>query len=189
MSSGQLKRFDAYAKTLDDFRIRTTTGGFVTIFTFLVISCLLLIELKSFFTIDLVQVLFVDTSRQEKMNISLDIHLSHLPCPYLTVDAMDVSGESQTDIVHHLYKTRLDLNGHIIENEQTKISLQPMKKENETTTTTTGGCESCYGAESTTYPCCANCDEVKAAYRTKGWSFDPGWFDWRIISLSFLSSL
>ena len=71
--SGQLKRFDAYAKTLDDFRIRTTSGGFVTIISSLIIFILFFLELQYYLTTDIVQVLFVDTSRQEKMNITIDI--------------------------------------------------------------------------------------------------------------------
>ncbi|CAF3562418.1 unnamed protein product [Rotaria sp. Silwood1] len=174
--SGQLKRFDAYAKTLEDFRIRTTSGGFVTIISSIIIFLLIIIELKYYLTIDIIQVLFVDTSRQEKMNITIDIKFPILPCSYLTVDAMDISGDSQTDVSHNLYKTRLDLNGNIIENDIIKVSLKPLPKlndDNKNITTTTSQCESCYGAESSVHECCPTCDDVKAAYRIKGWSFDP----------------
>lgn len=174
--SGQLKRFDAYAKTLEDFRIRTTTGGFVTIISSIIIIVLIFMELNYFLTTDVTQVLFVDTSRQEKMNITIDIKFPMLPCSYLTVDAMDVSGDSQTDIVHNLYKTRLDANGTVIENNVVKVSLQPLPKVNNETqpeTTTLPECESCYGGESAVHKCCPTCDDVKAAYRIKGWSFDP----------------
>ncbi len=178
--SGQLKRFDAYAKTLDDFRIRTTSGGFVTIISSIIIFILFFIELNYYLSTDIVQVLFVDTSRQEKMNITIDIKFSVLPCSYLTVDAMDVSGESQTDIIHNLYKTRLDLNGNVIENDIVKVSLEPVLKLNNTKlqdenveTTTVSQCESCYGAESAILKCCPTCDDVKGGYRVKGWSFDP----------------
>ena len=37
-----------------------------------------------------------------------------LPSPDLSVDAMDVSGESQIDIDHHMFKQRLDLDGNPI---------------------------------------------------------------------------
>jgi hypothetical protein len=178
--SRQLKNFDAYAKTLDDFRIRTTSGGFVTIISSLIIFLLLFLELKYFLTTDIVQVLFVDTSRQEKMNISIDIKFPVLPCSYLTVDAMDISGDSQTDIIHNLYKTRIDLNGNILENDIIKVSLQPLPKANNTKlnqenveSTTISECQSCYGAESAVHKCCPTCDDVKTAYRVKGWSFDP----------------
>lgn len=179
--SGQLKRFDAYAKTLDDFRIRTTSGGFVTIISSLIICLLFLVELKYFLTTDIVQVLFVDTSRQEKMNITIDMKFPTLPCSYLTIDAMDISGDSQTDIIHNLFKTRLDLNGNILENDIIKVSLQPLPKTNQNNTkiadeniesTILPECESCYGAESAVHKCCSTCDEVKAAYRVKGWSLD-----------------
>lgn len=33
---------------------------------------------------------------------------------------------------------------------------------------------SCYGAETTESPCCSSCEEVREAYRNKGWSInDP----------------
>jgi len=172
--SGQLKRFDAYAKTLDDFRVRTTSGGLVTIISTLIIFILFFLQLQYYLTVDVEQVLFVDTSRQEKMNITIDIRFPVLPCSYLTIDAMDISGESQTDIIHNLYKTRLDLDGKAVSNDVVKVSLQPIPKINGTQDNTTTGsdCESCYGAESETHKCCPTCDEVKAAYRQKGWSFD-----------------
>ena len=172
--SGQLKRFDAYAKTLDDFRVRTTSGGLVTIASTLIILLLFCLQLQYYLTTDINQVLFVDTSRQEKMNISIDMRFPALPCSYLTIDAMDISGEAQTDIVHNLYKTRLDLNGKAMENQVVKVSLQPLPKGNATVAenSNTTACESCYGAESEIHPCCSTCDDVKAAYRVKGWSLD-----------------
>ena len=33
-------------------------------------------------------------------------------------------------------------------------------------------CLSCYGAESRPGQCCNTCDEVKTAYRRKGWALD-----------------
>jgi hypothetical protein len=172
--SGQLKRFDAYAKTLDDFRVRTTSGGLVTIISTCIIFILFFLQLQYYLTTEIEQVLFVDTSRQEKMNITIDIQFPVLPCSYLTIDAMDVSGESHTDITHNLYKTRLDLNGEAIANDVVKVSFQRLPKINSTqdNTTTDSECESCYGAETETEKCCPTCDDVKAAYRKKGWSFD-----------------
>ncbi|CAF0810056.1 unnamed protein product [Adineta ricciae] len=172
--SGQLKQFDAYAKTLDDFRVRTTSGGLVTIVSTCIIFILFFFQLQYYLTIDVEQILFVDTSRQEKMNITMDIRFPVLPCSYLTIDAMDISGESQTDVIHNLYKTRIYLNGSIISNDVVKVSLQPLPKVNGTQgdTTTVSSCESCYGAESESRKCCPTCDDVKAAYRLKGWSFD-----------------
>mgnify|MGYP001108734570 CR=1 FL=1 len=176
--SGQLKRFDAYAKTLDDFRVRTTSGGLVTIASTLIIIVLFILQFQYYLTTDVEQILFVDTSRQGKMNITVDVIFPILPCSYLTIDAMDVSGESHTDIIHDLYKTRIDLTGKEIINEKVKVSLQPLPKSNNNTDARAGQnetipeCESCYGAESEAHKCCPTCDDVKAAYRQKGWSLD-----------------
>lgn len=176
--SANLKRFDAYAKTIDDFRVRTTSGGLVTILSTVIILLLFYLQLQYYLTTDIEQVLFVDTSRQAKMNITADILFPVLPCSYLTIDALDVSGESQTDIAHSLYKTRLHLNGTPITNEATKIALQPALNMNATQENLTkpAECEPCYGAESETQKCCPTCDDVKAAYRAKGWAFDASKF-------------
>ena len=37
--------------------------------------------------------------------------------------------------------------------------------------TNTRGCASCYGAETEERPCCPTCEDVRLAYKGKGWSF------------------
>ena len=32
-------------------------------------------------------------------------------------------------------------------------------------------CDSCYGAETPEQPCCPTCEDVRLAYKAKGWSF------------------
>ena len=82
--------------------------------------------------------LFVDTSRGQKLRINLDITFNRLPCACmchiialsrahslnntdgdehvadLSVDAMDISGEAQLDVVHNIYKRRLSSTGAVI---------------------------------------------------------------------------
>lgn len=45
--------------------------------------------------------LFVDTSRNEKMRINLDMTFPRMPCAYLSLDVMDVSGEKENDWKRH----------------------------------------------------------------------------------------
>lgn len=53
----------------------------------------------------------VDVSRGEHLSISLDVTLHHMPCSWLTLDVMDVSGEAHLDVSHQMYKLRLSPDG------------------------------------------------------------------------------
>ncbi len=53
-------------------------------------------------------------------------------CIDLSVDAMDVSGESQIDIDHHMFKQRLDLDGNPINEAPVKEDIGSDKDEKAT---------------------------------------------------------
>lgn len=83
---------------------------------------------------------------------------------------MDVSGEHQLDVEQSIFKQRLSLSGDVIEevtDKQTNDKQQkPPVDEN--------ACGSCYGAETPGKQCCNTCEDVREAYRLKGWAFsDP----------------
>ena len=106
-----LKRFDAYAKPMDDFRIRTRAGGVLTVTSAIVMLLLFASEIRDYLQPEMKEELFVDTSRSGKLKINLDINFSGISCDFLGLDAMDVSGEQHIDIEHNIYKRRLDLQG------------------------------------------------------------------------------
>ncbi|KAK2548437.1 Endoplasmic reticulum-Golgi intermediate compartment protein 3 [Acropora cervicornis] len=93
-----LKRFDAYPKTLEDFRIKTFGGGAVTVISGLLMFILFVSELSFYLSTEVTPELYVDTSRGQKLRINLDVLFPKLPCVYLSIDAMDVSGEQQIPI-------------------------------------------------------------------------------------------
>ena len=152
---------------------------------------LFLSELSYFLTVDVRQELFVDTGRSsgERLRINIDVTFPRWPCAYLSIDAMDISGEQQFDLHHSIYKTRIDTEGRSIseneEGEKTepgegKLDLEAISEqenrteteaETEKTPEETGvRCMSCYGAETDDLPCCNTCEEVREAYRRKGWA-------------------
>jgi len=98
-----LKRFDAYPKTLDDFRVRTYSGGVVSIVCTIIIIWLFISELSLYLTVDTQPELFVDASRGEKLRINIDITFPDLPCAFLSVDAMDIAGEHQLDVFDNIF--------------------------------------------------------------------------------------
>ncbi|PVD32633.1 hypothetical protein C0Q70_08076 [Pomacea canaliculata] len=171
----KLRQFDAYPKTLEDFRIKTYGGAIVTLLSAVIMFTLFVSELNYYLTKEVHPELFVDTSRGQKLRINVDITFHHLPCAYLSVDAMDISGEQQIDLETNLLKQRLDSTGNPInETPQEQKIGEPTSVTNEITTEKLDPdrCESCYGAETDDKRCCNNCEDVREAYRKRGWAFN-----------------
>jgi len=168
----KLKNFDAYPKTLEDFRIRTVSGAAVSIISGLFITWLFLSEFIYYLQTDIKSELFVDTSRGEKLRINMDIIFHNLPCGYLSVDAMDISGEHQLDVDHNIFKKRLKQDLSPLPSGPTKQeNLGPHPADKARDPLPPNYCGSCFGAEPTPDSCCNTCNEVQEAYRKKGWAF------------------
>lgn len=166
-----LKRFDAYPKTLEDFRIKTFGGGAVTVISGLLMFILFVSELSFYLSIEVTPELYVDTSRGQKLRINLDVLFPKLPCVYLSIDAMDVSGEQQIDVMHSILKRRMDVDGNAIDENAEKGDLGDKSHEaKEILKLDENRCESCYGAETSDQMCCNTCEDVREAYRKKGWA-------------------
>ncbi|PHT97062.1 hypothetical protein BC332_34009 [Capsicum chinense] len=75
-----------------------------------------------------------------------DITFPAVPCSLLSLDARDISGEEHFDIRHDIFKKRIDSHGAVIEVRQDGI-----------------------GAPKADDQCCNSCEEVREAYRKRGW--------------------
>jgi hypothetical protein len=107
LNRNRLTKLDAFTKTVEDARIRTTSGGFVTITSVLVILGLVWAEWSTYRRIVVRPELVVDKSRGERMEIFLNATFPKIPCELLTLDVMDVSGDVQTGVQHGIKKVRL----------------------------------------------------------------------------------
>ncbi|KAI5283558.1 hypothetical protein KEM52_003318 [Ascosphaera acerosa] len=117
-------RLDAFAKTVEDARVRTRSGGVVTLATLLVIAYLIWGEWADYRRVVVAPELVVDKSRGERMEIHLNITFPALPCALLSLDVMDASGELQTGVVHGISKTRLapaDEGGRVLDVSELKM--------------------------------------------------------------------
>ncbi|QUC17809.1 uncharacterized protein UV8b_02050 [Ustilaginoidea virens] len=168
-------RLDAFTKTVDEARIRTTSGGVVTIVSLLVVLFLSWGEWAQYNRVIVHPELVVDKSRGERMEIHLNITFPKMPCELLTLDVMDVSGEQQHGVAHGVNKVRLrpeSQGGGVIDvkslnlHDETAQHLDPAY------------CGQCYGATAPATVrkagCCNTCDEVREAYAAQGWSFGRG---------------
>jgi hypothetical protein len=106
-AKSRFTRLDAFTKTVEDARVRTTSGGVVTIVSLIVIFWLTWGEWADYRRVTVRPELAVDKGRGERMEISLNISFPRVPCELLTLDVMDVSGELQMGVTHGINKVRL----------------------------------------------------------------------------------
>ncbi|KAL4557621.1 hypothetical protein LXL04_035806 [Taraxacum kok-saghyz] len=178
----RIRNLDAYPKINEDFYSRTISGGLITLVSSILMLLLFFSEMRLYLNSVTETKLMVDTSRGERLRINFDIIFPALPCTILSIDAMDISGEEHLDIKHDVYKKRLDAYGNVIESRQdgigtTKIE-RPLQKHGGRLDHNETYCGSCFGAESSDKECCNSCEDVREAYRKKGWAMsDPDQID------------
>lgn len=176
MSSRKLLSIDAFAKTVEDARIKTASGGIITLVCVLIALFLIRNEYQDYTTIITRPELVVDRDINTLLDINLDVLFPNVPCDLLSLDFLDELGQSAIDVMQNGFeKFRLTKNGKEIKIED---SEGPSGKSFDELTLPVEGqkCESCYGAlkQDNNERCCNSCEAVKVAYAQKMWGFYDG---------------
>ncbi|EIN12528.1 endoplasmic reticulum-derived transport vesicle ERV46 [Punctularia strigosozonata HHB-11173 SS5] len=166
---GSLKGLDAFGKTMEDVKVKTRTGAFLTFLSAAIILTFTMIEFVDYRRVNMDTSIVVDKSRGEKLTVRMNVTFPRVPCYLLSLDVMDISGEQQRDISHNILKTRLDSTGKLIPGSQRSELESEFDRQNKPMPD--GYCGSCYGAEPSEGACCNSCDAVRQAYVNRGWSF------------------
>eukprot|EP00538_Stauroneis_constricta_P008959 CAMPEP_0119552778 /NCGR_PEP_ID=MMETSP1352-20130426/5695_1 /TAXON_ID=265584 /ORGANISM="Stauroneis constricta, Strain CCMP1120" /LENGTH=379 /DNA_ID=CAMNT_0007599073 /DNA_START=68 /DNA_END=1207 /DNA_ORIENTATION=+ len=164
--------------------------------TLLAITYLVTTELRYNFQTVTRERVHVNATSPTGLDVEFDISLPQVPCSLLNIDANDPTGQPQSfhlDRQHHIWKHRVKLteDGNIrLIGDRTKLEvgstlrneahlIEEMSKlgvPNGTTPTAAVEeepeeelCGSCYGAAGSDDECCDTCEDVKRAYKRKGW--------------------
>lgn len=181
----QLRTLDLHPKLVKDFAVRTKSGAAVSIAAVIIATLLFFSELSEYRSVDRIEHMEVDpVSRGSRMRINFEVVFPDMPCALVSLDAMDASGNQQLDLLHDIFKRRVDQQGNLISVEavtnatkgtlRTAAELEAEKQRaiaDGRVATPVTGCGDCYGAADAGV-CCNTCEDVRAAYRKKGWGFN-----------------
>mmetsp|Transcript_36992 Transcript_36992/g.80847 ORF Transcript_36992/g.80847 Transcript_36992/m.80847 type:complete len:369 (+) Transcript_36992:40-1146(+) len=148
-SGWDLRQFDVFAKLHDEYKVKTSSGGFLSVGAMMLMAFLFVAELNTFLTVEVVDHILVDTTLAKKLPIGLNITFPHLRCDEVSVDTVDAVGENQVNIQGRLHKVNLGLTGQQSEGDHQAKA---------------GECMSCMEAADDDHKCCNTCQALKDAY-------------------------
>ncbi|ETW10243.1 hypothetical protein, variant 1 [Aphanomyces invadans] len=165
-----LKGLDAYPKTMEEFKVRTTQGGIISVVAIVLMVVLVISELNFHLMVDTVDKMYVDGERNVNLLINFDIDFPKMPCSIISVEHGDMQGRVHLDVIDNIHKIRLDTNGNSL-GEMVKHEMGNALKEEHVKSHVDKGyyCGSCYAAGEPG-DCCNTCDDVKKAYAIKNWA-------------------
>lgn len=163
----QIRNLDVFPKFDQKFekdaRQRTATGGILSLVALVLISFLVVSEVRYFLSVTEDHSVFVDREMGGDMTIKVNVTFHRVPCELIGIDSVDAFGIYGEGMAAKTVKTRIAAD-----------TLQPLA-DAETTTAAPAvqeGCPSCYGAEKAAGECCHTCEDVRAAYTRKRWTFN-----------------
>lgn len=182
-----MKSFDAFARPVQEFQVKTAIGGYISIGAICLVLTLFLSELRYFLTLETKDEMLIDQNQdQKRLNISLDVTFPQVPCAVLDMNLMDPKKANVMHVSHEIYKTRLSSTGKKlgkrIRASLTNIASTPGElhhagqgedKMKTNHSTSRKRCASCYQSHLDEDDCCATCAEVHKEFKKNGLDDKP----------------
>jgi len=168
--------WDSFSRAVDEYRVRTVSGGVISVLSCVLISTLVVSELAAYLAVERRTEFVVDPMREDQLRIYIDIDFPAMSCELLGVDVLEKTGNAQLSVTNHLYKTKLGATSSqgTSESEQTrskgggKKAVKAFHLSGARAALPKDYCGSCYGALDEDQ-CCNTCDAVRRAYEKRGW--------------------
>lgn len=182
-----MKSFDAFGRPVQEFQVKTTFGGYLSLCSLLCITTLFLTELRYFMQLEVRDEMVIDQNQDQKsLNISINVTLPGAPCSVLSMNLLDPKRANIMHVGTEIYKTRLSKEGSPlgrpirdslvnVAQSSTELSAAGGTSSGVRTShaTTHLRCQSCFGAHEDEDDCCASCDDVREEFRKRGWDDKP----------------
>lgn len=75
-----IRAFDAFGRTLEDVKVKTSFGGSLTLISFVLIATLTIVEFLDYRRPHLEPSIIVDKSRGERLVVHMNITFPRVPC-------------------------------------------------------------------------------------------------------------
>uniref|UniRef100_A0A7S1FGA4 Endoplasmic reticulum vesicle transporter C-terminal domain-containing protein n=1 Tax=Noctiluca scintillans TaxID=2966 RepID=A0A7S1FGA4_NOCSC len=180
-----MKSFDAFGKPVQEFQVKTTCGGYLSICSITIMIVLFIMELQYFLELETKDEMSIDQNQDRKyLNISFSITFFEAPCALLYLNLVDPKQVNVMHVVHDIYKTRLSPSGTPVGRrvrdglrnvattslEMRQISVISHYKR---TPASHQRCGSCYHSHIDEDDCCDSCEKVRESFKDRGWDDDP----------------
>eukprot|EP00931_Biecheleriopsis_adriatica_P099721 TRINITY_DN7441_c0_g1_i1.p1 TRINITY_DN7441_c0_g1~~TRINITY_DN7441_c0_g1_i1.p1 ORF type:complete len:421 (-),score=71.04 TRINITY_DN7441_c0_g1_i1:95-1357(-) len=184
-----MKSFDAFARPVQEFQVKTAVGGYISIGSICLVLTLFLSELRYFLTPETKDEMLIDQNQDQKyFNMSFDITFTAVPCAVLDVNLLDPKKANVLHATHEIFKTRLSKSGRVLGKRIRTSPLNlamtprelhdagfhsPLPPAQTNHSSTSVRCPSCFQSHINEDDCCPSCEDVRKEFRSRGWDDHP----------------
>lgn len=177
-----MKSFDAFGRPVQEFQVKTACGGYLSVCSLFLVVMLFFSELSYFLQPETTDHMVVDAHQDQKLvSLTLNVTLPKAPCAVLGINLIDPKKANIMHVSTEMYKTRLSSSGQTLGpkireslTNTAQNALDAMEAGAKTDevkashATTHLRCPSCFQSHEDEDDCCATCEEVRAAFSTRG---------------------